>query len=475
MTSASERRELTFTPAYKLAELIRKKKLSPVELMEAVVARIEELNPKLNAYLTVIGDQAIEKAREAEKALSSKSRLGPLHGIPISIKDLHNTKGIRTTMASLVFKDFVPDTEGTVVQRLKGAGAIIVGKTNASEFGLCGSSENKLGDACRNPWDTARMAGGSSGGAAAAAAGISPLTQGSDGGGSIRIPCSYCGLFGLKATNGRVPKDFAAWGYSHVTSLGPMTRNVRDAALMMDCIAGPDGLDYTCIRETPPSFLKALDVKLPKLKIAWSSDLGYGQYGVKVDPEVKRGVENAARTFAEMGHNVEEAAPDTGEPFDAWDVSVASRYYIPDGFLLEKHADKIMDYVRLTMECGRSLTGVEVARAWIQIEKMRGVMLDFFRKYDLLLTPTTSVPAPIVGQRSREFGRHFMDHGFWPFTAVFNLTGNPAANVPSGFSATGLPLSLQIVGKLGDEISVLCASKAFEEARPWAGKYPTVS
>jgi aspartyl-tRNA(Asn)/glutamyl-tRNA(Gln) amidotransferase subunit A len=378
-------------------------------------------------------------------------------------------------MASLVFKDFVPDTEGTVVQRLKAAGAIIVGKTNASEFGLCGSSENKLGDACRNPWDTERMAGGSSGGAGAGvAAGISPLAQGSDGGGSIRIPASYCGIYGLKATNGRVPKDFAAWGYSHITCLGPMTRNVKDAALMLDCISGPDGLDYTCIRQTPPSFVKALDSGLRKMRIAWSPDMGYGQYGVKVDSEVAEAVENAAKVFAEMGHEVEKASPNTGEPFDAWDVSVASRYYVPDGFLLEKHADKIMDYVKLAMECGRSLSGVEVAQAWIQIERIRGAMLDFFQKHDLLLTPTTAVPAPMVGQRSREFGRHFMDHGFWPFTAVFNLTGNPAATVPCGFSASGLPLALQIIGRLEDEISVLRASAAFEEARPWAGKYPAV-
>jgi len=473
MVSANESRELSFTPAYKLAGMIRARKLSPVELAEVILKRIKEINPKLNAYLTVLEEEAMQGAREAEKQLGTRSKLGPLHGVPISIKDLHLTKGIRTTMASLVFKDFIPDTEGTVVQRLKAAGAIIVGKTNASEFGLCGSSENKLGDACRNPWNNERTAGGSSGGAAAAmAAGISPLAQGSDGGGSIRIPASYCGLFGLKATNGRVPKDYATWGYSHITCLGPITWCVKDAALMMNVIAGPDGLDYTCIRTKAPDYFKEIEGSIKRLRIAWSPNLNYS---VKVDPEVKSAVEAAAKIFEQMGHQVEETAPDTGEPFETWDISVASRYYIPDGFLLEEHSDKIMDYVRLAMECGRSLSGIEVAKEWVNIERMRSAMTDFFRKYDLLLTPSTAVPAPVVGTRSREYGRNFMDWGLFPFTCIFNLTGNPAATVPCGFSSDGLPIGLQIVGKMEDEITVLRASAAFEEAKPWVNRRPPIS
>ncbi|MQY72297.1 MAG: amidase, partial [Dehalococcoidia bacterium] len=459
--------------AHKLAEAIRNKQLSPVELMEATLKRIGEINPKLNAYLIVTEEEAMRAAREAEKGLHTGAKPGPLHGIPVSIKDLVLTKGIRTTQGSLVYKDFIPDKEGTMVQRLKAAGAIIIGKTNTPEFGLSCCTENKLTDTCRNPWNTERNSGGSSGGAAAGtAAGISPLAQGSDGGGSTRIPASWCGVFGLKASYGRVPKDVQPWGVSHVSCLDPMTRNVRDTALMLNVMAGPDGLDYSCIRTAPPDFLKAVDGKLGKLRIAWSPDL---RYGVKVDPEVKSAVEAAARVFAGMGHEVEEAAPDTGEPFDLWDVLLAAQYDLYLDFALDKHADELMDYTRLALECARGLGGVEVARTWTQIERVRGIMRDFFEKYDLLLTPTTAVTAPPVGKRGRGRGRGFIDWDFIPFTSVFNLTGNPAASVPCGFSAGGLPVGLQIIGRFGDEVTVLQASAAFEEAQPWADKYPAVS
>lgn len=471
--TSEEQRELAFTPAYKLADMIKFKKLSPVELMEVILKRIKKINPKLNAYLTVAEEEAMLAAQEAEKALGSAASLGLLHGVPISIKDLYSVKGMRTSMGSIVYQDFVPDTEGTMVKRLKTAGAIIVGKTNTPEFGLCCSTENKLGDACHNPWNIGRTSGGSSGGAAAAvAAGISPMAQGSDGGGSTRIPACFCGNFGLKATYGRVPKEIAPWGVSHVATYDPITRSVRDAALMMNVIAGPDGVDYTCVRTAPPDFLKALDGGLEKLRIAWNPDLGYG---IKVDPEVKSAVESAVRVFEALGHDVEEAAPATGAPFDTLDVVLASGLYIPFGFVLEEHADEIMDYTKLAMECGRSLSGTEVAKAWIEVEKMRGAMLDFFEKYDLLLTPTTAVPAFPIGQRSRGLGRGFIDWGFIPFTCVFNLTGNPAATVPCGFSSSGLPIGLQIVGRLEDEITILRASAAFEEAQPWADKRPPIS
>jgi len=476
MASNTEERELAFTPVHKLAEVIRKRKLSPVELMEVILKRIKELNPKLNAYLTVTEEAAMEDARHAEKALTTGEKLGVLHGIPVSIKDLVATKGIRTTSGSLVYKDFVPDTEGTMVKRLKAAGAIIIGKTNTPEFGLAGYTDNRLGDSCRNPWNLERTSGGSSGGAGAGvAAGISPLAQGSDGGGSIRIPGAFCGLFGLKPNYGRVPKDVAPWGVSHVSCTGPLTWTVRDTALMMNVISGTDGLDYTCIRTPPPDFVKALDTRPKKLKIAWSPDLDYGQYGIKVDPEVKSTVAKAVKIFAEMGHAIEEAAPATGEPFDLWDVLITSRNYIPYGFVLEKHADELTEYAKIALECGRDLTALEVSKAWLQLEKMRGIMLDFFTKYDLLLTPTTAVPAFQIGQKSREFGQHFIDWGFHPFTCVFNLTLNPAATIPCGFTSDGLPIGMQIVGRLEDEVTVLRASAAFEEAQPWAGKHPPVS
>ena len=472
MESNLKNKEISFLPAYKLTEMIRLKKLSPVELMELTLSKIGEINPVLNAYLTVDADKAMHSAHLAEKAVNTNANLGPLHGIPISIKDLVSTKGIRTTLGSLAYKDFVPEHEGTLIQRLKSAGAIIVGKTNTPEFGLCCSTENKLGDACRNPWNTERTSGGSSGGAAASvAAGITPIAQGSDGGGSTRIPSSFCGVFGLKGTFGRVPKDIQPWGVSNVSCLDPIARCVRDAALMLNVMAGPDGLDYSCIRTAPPDFLKAVDNRPEKLKIAWSPDLGFS---VTVDTEVIASIEAAVRVFEQMGHDIEEAAPAISEPFDLWDVLVSSRSYLPYGFVLDDHANEIMDYTRLAMECARNLSVVEISAAWLELERLRGAVKDFFEKYDLLLTPTTAVPAFPVGQRGRGRGRGFIDWDFIPFTSIFNLSGNPAASVPCGFSTNGLPIGLQIVGKLEDEATVLAASSAFEEAQPWSEKYPAI-
>ncbi|MFQ6121976.1 MAG: amidase [Dehalococcoidales bacterium] len=474
MATSAEEKDLSFTPAYKLAEMIKSKKLSPVELMEGTLKRIREINPKINAYLTVVEEEAMQAAWKAEKELSARVEIGPLHGIPVSIKDMQLTEGIRTTMGSLVREDFVPDIEGTFIKRLKSAGAIIVGKTNTPEFGLSFSTENKLGDACRNPWNTERTSGGSSGGAAAGvAAGIAPMAQGGDGAGSTRVPACFCGLYGLKGSYGRVPKEPTTWGgFSHISHIDAMTRSVRDTALMMNVMSGPDGIDFTCIRTPPPDFLEALDTGLERLRIAWSPNLGYG---VKVDDEVKSAIEAAVRVFEEMGHDVEEAAPATGEPFDTWEVLTSTRFHFPLGFVLDEHADKITDYVRRAMECARSLSGLAVAKGWIELEKIRATMLDLFEKYDLLLTPTTAVPAFPIGERPAIRGRGILEWDFCPFTCVFNLTGNPAASVPCGFTSDGLPIGLQIAGRKEDEVTVLRASAAFEEARPWLDKRPPLS
>lgn len=476
MALTNEDRELAFTPAYKLVRMIKSKRLSPVELIGAIFRRVEELNPKLNAYLTLVEEGAMQAARQAEAAVSREIDLGPLHGLPISIKDQYYTKGIRTTSGSLVYKDFVPNEEGSVVKRLKRAGAIIIGKTNLPEFGLANSLENKLGDACRNPWDTKRTAGGSSGGASASvAAGISPLALGSDGGGSIRIPASFCGDYGLKPTNGRVPydPDPESGAIIDCACQGPITRNVRDAALMMNVMSGPDERDYTCIRATPPDFLNELDGSLEKLRIAWSSDLGCAD--IDVDPEVKSIAETAVHAFKELGHEVEEATPALASPFNVWDIVVLSQVGMLSGFLLDEHANELMPYTKSCLEFARKLSGTEVAKAWMEVEKWRGAMLDFFQKYDLLITPTTAVPAFLIGEESKKLGYGLIDWGFTPFTPIFNLTHNPAATVPCGFSSDGLPVGLQIVGRLEDDVTVLQASAAFEKVKPWADKRPPVS
>ncbi len=473
MSSNMSGKELCFTPAYQLARLIRSRDLSPVELMDVTLKRIKEIGPKLNAYLTVVEEEAMAAARQAEKKVASGSPLGILHGLPISIKDLIPTKGIRTTMGSLVYKDLIPETEGTAMQRIREAGAIIVGKTNAAEIGTAIQTRNKLGDDCRNPWNTKMTPGGSSGGAAAAmAAGISPLSLGSDGGGSVRIPAAFCGLFGMKPSYGRIPKDYAEWGMSHTLSFGPLSRTVRDAAMMLNVMSGSDGLDYTCIRTTPPNFVKKLDGTLRQLRIAWTPDMGYD---VKVDPEIRAAVEAAANVFKEMGHQVKQAVPDTGMPFDTFDATIATRNSIPLGFLLDEHPNDIMPYNKLQFETGRSVSGIELAKAWVHVEKIRWAYRDFFQKYDLLITPSTAVTAFPVGSKDRSLGRGFFDWAFAPFTCIFNLTGSPAASVPCGFSSDGLPLGMQLVGPLEDDITVMQAAAAFERARPWINKRPPLS
>ena len=472
MALRHEDRELAFTPAYQLRELIKQKRLSPVKLLEALFRRAQEINPKISAYLTLAQEEAYKAAHEAEKALSAGGELGSLHGIPVSLKDIVETKGMRTTWGSAVFRNNIPQTEGPMVKRLKQAGAIIIGKTNTPECGLSAFTENKLANT-RNPWNTEQTSGGSSGGAAAAvAAGISPLAQGSDGGGSIRIPASLCGVFGLKPTNGRVPQHVHDWGISHVSCLGPITRNVRDAALMLNVIAEPDKSDYTCIRTPHPDYLKALDNKLKTLRIAWSLDLGYG---LPVDPEVTSAFKHAVKVFEQLGHRVEEAAPRTGLPFDTFAASAGTMYFVGDEFFLEEHPDEITDYLKAFLETARNLTGIEVAKSWLEVERIRGALLDFFEEYDLLLTPTTAVPASKIGHKIGQRDTSLGKGGFSPFNCVFNLSRNPAASVPCGFSSDGLPIGLQIVGRLEDDITVLRASAAFEEVCPWADKYPSVS
>ncbi len=473
MSSNMSGKELSFTPAYQLARLIKSRNLSPVELMEVTLNRIREISPKLNAYLTVLEEDAMAAARQAEEKVESGEPLGILHGLPISIKDLIPTKGIRTTMGSLVYKDLIPKSEGTAMQRIREAGAIIVGKTNAAEIGTAIQTRNKLGDDCRNPWNTEMTPGGSSGGAAAAmAAGISPLSLGSDGGGSVRIPSAFCGLFGMKPSYGRIPKDYADWGMSHTLSFGPLSWTVRDAAMMLNVMSGSDGLDYTCIRTNPPDFVKELDGTFHRLRIAWTPDMGYD---VKVDPEIKAAVEAAANVFKELGHQVTRDVPDTGMPFDTFDATIATRNCIPLGFLLDEHPDDIMPYNKLQFETGRSISGVELAKAWVHVEKIRWAYRDFFQKYDLLITPSTAIPAFPVGSKDRSLGRGFFDWAFTPFTCVFNLTGSPAASVPCGFSSKGLPIGMQLVGPLEDDVTVMCAAAAFERARPWTTKRPPVS
>ena len=472
--------ELAFKTACELRGMIGAGEVSCVELTGLFIQRIEELNPVLNAYLALCPDEAMAAAHRAQELVQAGEEVGPLHGIPVSIKDLELTSGITTTLGSAMFRDRVPDMDSVVVERVKAAGAIILGKTNTPEFGLSGTTENKLGDACRNPWDPSRTPGGSSGGAAAAlAAGLCTLATGSDGGGSIRIPASFSGLFGIKPSQGRVPR-YGGYGFpaaNHFSQSGPMSRSVADTALLLQVLAGPDPRDPVSMRETVPDFSADLAGGVEGWRIAWSPDLGYAG----VDPEVVRVTEMAARVFEEMGAVVEAPNLVIDDPFQAfWDVfSTAS--YTSYGHLLEEHRDDFTYYGLRAFDHGSVVSGADLSRALLRVDQLRRQLEFLFDEYDLLLTPTMAVPAFPIEQRPSIIGGKEVDPfwGYLPFTFPINMTGQTAASIPCGFSedpaSAGMPIGLHLVGPRGAEARVLRASAAFERARPWADKRPQVS
>ena len=465
--------DLAFTPATELAGLIRAKKLSPVELTRATLERIERLDPALNAFCTVTADAALAAAREAEQAVMRGAPLGPLHGLPVSIKDLALTKGVRTMGGSYIFEHRVPDVDAPFVRRLREAGAVCVGKTTSPEFGWKALGDSPLTGVTRNPWNPAFTTGGSSAGAgAAAAAALGPLHQGSDGAGSIRIPSAFCGIVGVKPTYGRVP----IWPVSnndYTTHTGPMTRTVADAALMLGVMAGPDPWDATSLEAPPADYLGLLNRGVRGKRVAFSPDLG----GLRVDPEVATLVAAAARAFESLGCKVEEVKPGFADSTDMirllWSAHYAGNY----GQFLGEWRDR--------MDPGL-VACIEEARRWSAAAyvAMRGRKITYwdsvrplFETYDLLLTPTTSVPALPVGRLNPDgWPQHAWDWFPWAsFSYPFNFTGQPAATVPAGFAANNLPVGLQIVGRRFDEVTVLQAAAAFEQARPWAAKRPQVS
>jgi len=463
--------ELCFLTAIDLRERYRRRELSPVEVTEAILRRIDRLNPHLVAFITVTVDVALAQARAAEQAYASGGNPGMLAGVPISIKDLTPTKGIRTTRGSLLYQDWVPDEDPPFVERVYDAGAVLLGKTNTPEFGWKADSGNRIVGPTYNPWQLGKTAGGSSGGAAAAvAAGLGPLAQGSDGGGSIRIPSSFCGIFGHKPSFGLIPQ-YPPSAFGDLSHLGPMTRSVRDAALFLDATAGGhprDRLSWS----SGVDYLASIDGEVAGLRIAWSPDLGYAT----PDPVVREATEQAARRFEELGCHVDEISPPLDQPDDVWWklwTSANAAIHMED---FERVRGKL-DPGRLSLiEFGRQLTGPEVALQQIRRNAYYIGMQRFMERYDLLLTPTLAITAFVAGDNGPAdiAGKPMANPGDWtPYCAPFNLTGQPAATVPCGFDKGGLPIGLQIVGRWHDDTTVLRAAAAFEAIAPWSQHRPT--
>lgn len=468
--------DTAFTPATELRRLIGAKQVSPVELVDLYLRRIERLDGTLHSYLTVAAEQALAAAKAAEAAVVRGDTLRLLHGVPISIKDLEPTRGIRTTGGSLVFEHRIPDKDSIVVERVRASGAIILGKTNTPEFGLLGTTENRLSEDCRNPWDPERTSGGSSGGAASAlAAGLCAIATGTDGGGSIRIPASFCGVYGIKPQLGRVPRGPlpASAPGNQLSHPGPIARTVADAALLLSVLAGYDRRDPASLRDGPADYVAATSRDIKGLRMGWSTDFGYAP----VDREVERICHDAAGRFQDLGCSLAESVLALDEPYPAFWTLFATNSYATFSDIWPARADELTSYARAAFEHGASVTGAEYARALGYRDRLRGQFDDLFDRFDVLLSPTLAVPAfPVHERPSTIAGKDVNPFwGFLPFTFPINMVGLPAASIPCGLSEGGLPIGLHIVGRRGDEETVLAVSAALERTGVWSPPRPPVS
>jgi Asp-tRNA(Asn)/Glu-tRNA(Gln) amidotransferase A subunit family amidase len=461
-----------FPTAIDLTQAMREKRVSPLEVMRATLARAEALEPQLNNFATYTPELALRQAGEVERQIMQGEKVGALAGLPISVKDLIAVKGLPYMSGSRAMAQNVAAVDAPAVERILGAGACIIGKTTTSEFGCKGVGDSPLTGITRNPWDRRRTPGGSSAGAAASvAAGITPVALGTDGGGSLRIPGSLTGLVGIKAQFGRVPV-FPVSATPTLGHVGPLARTVRDAALVLSVISGHDRRDPFAVAGEVPDYLAACDRPVKGMKIAWSRTLGYA----RPDPEVARIAEQAARVFTELGCEVVEVDKVLDEdPADLW----ASEAYAGVGVRLKRVLAEqrelldpaVADVLKGALSQTSEAYVTNVFRRYELREKLR----LFFEPFDLLLTPTLPVAAFDVGLNVPP-GMADRNIVSWVYyTYPFNLTGQPAASIPAGLTAAGLPVGLQVVARINSEVDLFRACAAFEAARPWAHRYPDVN
>lgn len=466
--------DLPFLSATEQARLVREGEVSPVELVETYLSRIEKLDGELNAYVTVAADEALSQGRAAADRVAHDDDLPPFHGVPIAIKDLAETEGLRTTFSTKAAKDYVPNLDSASVRRIKEAGFIVLGKTNTPEFGTLPVTESELNGECHNPWDLDRTPGGSSGGAAAAlAAGLTPIAQGSDGGGSIRIPSSCCGVFGLKPTRGRVsaaPRLGQAWeGFS---TGGPLGRTVSDVAALLDVMSGYETGDPYWAAAPERPFGEEVGRDPGRLRIAYT---GVAPNGAPVDPVVLAALEDAARLLESLGHEVEEAAPDW---IDHDMVAAFIKIVQTSPALFPVPEEEMEPINRALLQAADQLSSADYVRAVTTLHAFARKVVSFWDDYDLLLTPTLALPPVPIGWLFEDDDpwMQLTRSGFFiPFTPPFNITGQPAASLPLYWSEEGLPIGVQLVGRPADEATIIRVAAQLEAARPWADRRPPVS
>jgi amidase len=465
--------DLPFLPALEQADLVRTKQISPTELVNEYLERIEKFDQTLNSYVTLLGEQALDQAAEAERRLGSDD-LPPFHGVPISIKDLNEVAGVRTTSSTKTHADRVAQEDDSTVRRIKESGFIIMGKTNTPEFGLFPMTESELNGVCRNPWDTDRTPGGSSGGAAAGvAAGLAPIAQGSDGGGSIRIPSSCCGLFGIKPSRGRVssaPK--MGESLSGLSTNGPIARTVADAAAMLDVIAGYETGDPYWAPEPERPFAQEVGADPGRLRVAFTAE---NPLGSPVDPDCLAALQSTCELLQSLGHTVEEAKPEWDDPnASSFFVTIWATLTVPYGI----PSDQMEPLNRTLTELAESTPSTKFVESKNGIHKLSREIVAFWDEFDLLVTPTLALPPIPVGwiHEEEDPWQQFVRSGlFAAFTPIVNLTGQPAVSVPLYWNEAGLPIGTQIVGRPADEATLFRISAQLEEARPWAERRPPVS
>lgn len=466
--------DICLLDAVTLSRLIRARALSPVEVVDAALDQIDRLNPKLNAFCTLTAEAARSEAKRIEAEIMAGHEVGVLAGIPVGIKDLIYTKGVRTTFGTVAYQDFVPDEDDIVVERLKAAGAIVLGKTNTSELGYSAVTHNAIFGYSYNPWNPEFTPGGSSGGSGVAVAtGMCPFAVGSDGGGSIRIPSSFCGIYGIKASMGRVPaypgcRDERYPGISSwelLEHIGPMSRTVADSALMLSVIAGPDSRDRHSLPAANFDWMECLNGDLKGLRVAYSEDWGY----TAVDPDVRQIVRAAVKVFEQdLGCVVEAVNPDWEDPYDTFGALVAlNSDLVGMRRMADQYGDRMAPYVLSLLQ--RDWTAEQFTNALTAQKALCNKMWRLMQRYDLLLTPTLTLPPFPIGVAAPETteGRPVRYADWLSFVFPINLTGQPAATVPAGFTTAGLPIGMQIIGRHLDDPLVLKASAAFERAAPW--------